>query len=82
VAIAGPHRIMLHVEVDPAAERERLAKETARLESEIVKAKAQLDKPSFVERAPASVVEQHRARLAGLESTLAKVRQQLGKLGA
>jgi valyl-tRNA synthetase len=82
VAIVGPHRIMLHVEVDPAAERERLAKETARLESEILKAKAQLDKPSFVERAPPPVVEQHRARLAGLESTLAKVRQQLGKLGA
>jgi len=80
VALAGPHRVMLHVEVDPAAERERLGKETARLEGEIVKAKAQLAKPSFVERAPAPVVEQHRARLADLESTLAKMKQQLGKL--
>jgi valyl-tRNA synthetase len=81
VAIAGPHRIMLHVEVDPAAERQRLSKESARLEGEIVKARAQLGNESFVARAPAQVVEQHRTRLAGLESTLAKVRQQLDKLG-
>ena len=71
---------MLHKKVDPALERERLTKESARLEDEIVKAKAQLSKPSFVERAPAQVVQQHRDRLAGLESTLAKVRQQLEKL--
>jgi len=80
VAVIGDARIMLHKEVDPALERERLAKESARLEGEIVKAKAQLAKPSFVERAPAPVVEQHRSRLAGLESTLAKIRQQLEKL--
>ena len=82
VAVVGAHRVMLQVEVDPAAERERLSKETARLEGEIVKAKAQLGNASFVARAPAQVVEQHRARLAGLESTLAKVRQQLDRLGS
>ena len=81
VAVVGAHRVMLHVEVDPAAERQRLGKESARLEGEIVKAKAQLGNESFVARAPAQVVEQHRVRLAGLESTLAKVRQQLDKLG-
>ena len=80
VAVVGAHRVMLQVEVDPAAERERLSKETARLEGEIVKAKAQLGNAAFVARAPAQVVEQHRARLAGLESTLAKVRQQLDRL--
>jgi valyl-tRNA synthetase len=77
VAVVGPHRIMLHVEVDPAEERARVSKEIARLEGEIAKAKANLANPSFVERAPAKVVEQHRARLAGFESTLAKLRQQL-----
>jgi len=81
VAVVGGHRLMLQVEVDPAAERQRLSKEAARLEGEIVKAKAQLGNSSFVERAPAQVVEQHRARLAGLESTLAKLRQQLDRLG-
>ena len=80
VAVMGETRLMLHQEVDPKAERERLSKETARLEGEIVKAKAKLGNASFVERAPKPVVEQERARLAGFESTLAKVRQQLEKL--
>ena len=80
VAVLGNARIMLYKEIDPAAERDRLTKETVRLEGEIAKARAQLGNTSFVERAPAKVVEQMRERLAGFESTLAKVRQQLGKL--
>jgi len=82
VAVIGEARLMLHQEVDPKLERERLSKESKRLESEIVKARAKLGNSSFVERAPAQVVEQERARLAGFESTLAKVRQQLEKLRA
>ncbi|HSA88993.1 MAG TPA: valine--tRNA ligase [Burkholderiales bacterium] len=82
VAVVRNARVMLHKEVDPAAERERLGRESARLEGEIVKARAKLGNTSFVERAPAKVVEQERERLAGFESTLAKVRQQLEKLGA
>ena len=80
VAVLGSARIMLHKEIDPAAERDRLTKETVRLEGEIAKARTQLGNTSFVERAPAKVVEQMRERLAGFESTLAKLRQQLGKL--
>jgi valyl-tRNA synthetase len=80
VAVAGPHRLMPHIEIDPAAEKLRLEKETARLEGEIAKAKAKLANASFVDRAPARVVEQERARLAGFESTLAKLREQLKKL--
>jgi valyl-tRNA synthetase len=80
VAMVGEARIMLYKEVDPAAERERLAKECARLESEIAKAKVQLGNASFVERAPAAVVEQMRKRLADFEQTLVKLRDQLKKL--
>jgi valyl-tRNA synthetase len=82
VAMVGAARIMLHKDVDPARERERLNKESARLEGEIDKAKAKLANPSFVEKAPAKVVEQERARLAAFETTLTKLKDQLHKLSA
>jgi len=82
VAVVGAHRVMLQVEVDPAAERERLSKETSRLETEIRKAKEKLANPAFVDKAPAKVVDEHRARLAAHEATLVKLREQLGRLGA
>jgi valyl-tRNA synthetase len=80
VAVVGDARLMLHKEVDPAAERTRLAKEAARVDGEIAKAKAKLGNASFVERAPANVVEQERKRLADFEASLLKLREQLGKL--
>jgi valyl-tRNA synthetase len=74
-------KLRLKIEIDVAAERERLAKEITRLEGEIVKAKGKLSNASFVDRAPPKVVEQERVRLAGFESTLTKLREQLEKLG-
>src|SRR6185295_12143229 len=82
VAVVGGHRLMLQVEVDPAAERERLSKEAARLETEIGKAKEKLANPAFVDKAPAKVVGEHRARLAAHEATLTKLREQLARLRA
>ena len=81
VAVVGNARIMLYKEVDPAAEAERISKEVARVEAEIASFSKKLANPSFVERAPAAVVEQERKRLADAEEKLAKLQDQLKKLG-
>jgi valyl-tRNA synthetase len=76
VQVVDDLRLMLDVKVDPAAERERIAKEMLRIEGEIAKANAQLGNESFVARAPAAVVDQMRTRLAAFTSTLEKLREQ------
>jgi len=81
VAIVGAFRLMLRIEVDAAAERERLDKEIARVEGEARKAGGKLSNSSFVERAPAAVVTQERERLAQFEGLLGRLREQRARLG-
>jgi valyl-tRNA synthetase len=80
VAVVDDFRLMLEIEVDVVAERDRLAKEVARLEGEIRKAETKLGNAGFVARAPANVVAQEKERLANFGTTLAKVREQLARL--
>jgi valyl-tRNA synthetase len=82
VAIVGTNKLVLKVEIDVAAERERLTKEVDRLTQEIAKARVKLENESFVARAPAAVVEQERKRLAEFESTADKLKAQLSRLPA
>lgn len=80
VMLAGDFKLMLKVEIDVAAEKERLGKEIARLQVEIGKANGKLNNESFVARAPAAVVEQEKARVAEFSASLHKLEAQLNKL--
>lgn len=81
VAIVGEFKLMLKVEIDVAAERERLDKEITRLSNEVTKAQAKLGNENFVARAPAAVVEQEKNRLEAFSAMLAQLQGQRQKLG-
>ena len=81
VAVSGDTRLALFMEVDKDAERARLSKEAARLKGEIAKAEGKLGNAAFVSKAPPAVIEQEKRRVAEFGSTLAKIGEQLARLG-
>lgn len=80
VMLVNDFKLMLKVEIDVAAEKERLSKEISRLQGEIGKANSKLNNESFVARAPAAVVEQEKLRVAEFSSNLDKLQTQFFKL--
>jgi valyl-tRNA synthetase len=74
-------RLCLHMQVDVAAEKIRLSKEATRLEAEIAKANAKLNNQAFTAKAPPQVITQEKQRVEDFSATLAKLQEQLKRLG-
>ncbi len=62
--------------VDKDAELARLSKELQKLDKEIQRLAGKLGNASFVDKAPAAVVEKEKQKLAGMESAQATLQQQ------
>ena len=68
--------------IDLDAEKQRIAREIARIEIEIKKCHGKLGNASFVDHAPAAVVEQERTRLADWNTQCAALRAQAAHLAS
>src|SRR5947207_2542027 len=76
VAITPLGEILLAIAAtDKAREQERLDKEIAKIENELRTAENKLKNKSFVDRAPAPVVDGHRKRVKDLSAQLARLKQ-------
>jgi valyl-tRNA synthetase len=80
--VQGGSRLALHVEIDVAAETERLQKEIKRKEADLAKEQGKLASESFVARAPAEVVAEVKQRIADFSAALERLRDQLARLGS
>ena len=80
-AIVGELRLLVPLAglVDLDAERTRLDKEIKRVETEIGKCNGKLGNATFVQNAPAAVVDQERARLVDWSAQLSGLREQRAK---
>lgn len=67
--------------VDVDAERSRINKELEKISKEITKSEAKLGNPGFVDRAPAQVVDQERARLDEWKAKRDRLSAMLAALG-
>jgi len=74
VSVTPLGEIFLVAAADRAGERQRLDKEIARIEVEMRAAEEKLGNQSFVDRAPAAIVEEYRQRLKGFSVQLEKLK--------
>ncbi len=68
--------------IDLDQERQRLAKEVAKAEAEILRFDQKLENPKFLDRAPAEVVEEQRSRRAEAELARTKLQAALARIAS
>ena len=62
--------------IDTEAELARLAKETEKLEKDLKRLQGKLGNSSFIDKAPAEVVEKERDKMQAQEQALQKLKEQ------
>jgi valyl-tRNA synthetase len=80
IATTALGEILLIVDVDLSAERERLDKEIAKVEADLRMVESKLNNKSFVDRAPRDVVELNRQRQKNFAEQLETLKQAREKL--
>nr|WP_314899330.1 valine--tRNA ligase [uncultured Deefgea sp.] len=80
VAVAGTTRLMLKVEIDKAAETARLNKEIGKTAAALEKLVAKLEKPGYTDKAPAHLVAKDQAQVIELHDKLHSLNVQVDKL--
>ncbi|MCV6615319.1 MAG: valine--tRNA ligase, partial [Cellvibrionaceae bacterium] len=83
-ALVGDMEILVPMAglIDKHAESARLNKEIDKLSKEVGRIEGKLGNEKFVGKAPAEVVQKEKDKLADYQASLAKLREQLGKLAA
>jgi len=81
VRATSQFEVALVYEVDVAVERERLKKELARLEAQLVSAQRQLSNQQFLAKAPPKVVEGLRNQEAEVKVLITKIKAALDEIG-
>ncbi|WP_018952939.1 valine--tRNA ligase [Thioalkalivibrio sulfidiphilus] len=82
MALVGEMRLLIPLAglIDKDAEIARLEKERVKVQKNLEVCSAKLANPSFVDRAPAEVVDKERARVAEMGVTLKELESQLEKI--
>jgi valyl-tRNA synthetase len=83
-ALVGELKLMIPFAglIDKDAELKRLHRDMEKLRSDLERSATKLENPSFVERAPAAVVEKERRRVEDMSSALEKLKQQAARISA
>ncbi|MFP6682710.1 MAG: valine--tRNA ligase [Gammaproteobacteria bacterium] len=81
-ALAGEMTILIPVTdlIDPQVESLRLERELEKMRSDLERGEGKLNNTSFIEKAPAEIVEKERTRVRELGDKIARIDNQLQKL--
>ncbi|MBI4662485.1 MAG: class I tRNA ligase family protein [Verrucomicrobia bacterium] len=79
-SVLGELYLPLEGLIDIGAEKARLAKEIGKLDTEIEKQRQRLGNPDFVQKVPPQVLEEHKNRLAALETKRSQLQASLDRL--